>query len=366
MDSSHVSVRKMKKAPDTGPGAWTIGKCDRALKPELGGQHHYAARDHRTLEGAVSAVGSLYGAIDSAHRAGRHIRIRVRKMRVVEQVISAGADGEANSLGNGDVLIQARVDIEIAGSEQCVAAEIAEARFRTCGQEHRLGQARRCSVDSGISAVFGNVSDGGRQQASVSRADVQGALKNISKQRIRKAFRHSGAHEKLTGQGPIAQEVTEAAVAELPGSVPHEIARHVMANIVIGIAIISPDVRVSQSAEELAVVTKLQARAAVGDVVPRVAPGAIDLALEAVRKGPPVLKGQPIVVRDALVGKLGNRQETRIGLDRRQAGEGAPQGRGVGKSILRQQIISMVARVGSHQNVLLSDGLFDLEAPLGI
>src|ERR1022692_1686840 len=181
-----------------GPGGptWAWAPAPRiVLEPELGGQHHFAAGDQRSLEGAVSAGGRRYRAVDRTHSARGAVRHRVCKMRVVEQVISAGADGKPNSLGNGDVLIQGRVDVEIAWAKQRVAADIAETRFRTRGQEIRLGHAGRSSVDGGGSAGMRKACNGGSQDGVEYGAPADIAREIV----VRNAFRNSGPQVKLAG-----------------------------------------------------------------------------------------------------------------------------------------------------------------------
>jgi len=140
------------------------------LEPELGGQHHLASGNQGALEGAVGAGGRRNGAVDPTQTAAGDVRQRVGKMRVVQNVIGAGADDNLNPLGNGEVLIQGRVDVKVAGAEDRVSADVAEVRFRTRGQEIRRREARRIAVDGGGSAGMRNASDGGGQNGCA-RAD---------------------------------------------------------------------------------------------------------------------------------------------------------------------------------------------------
>ena len=79
-------------------------------------------------------------------------------MRVVQKVISAGADDKANALSDVNVLVQGRIDVEVAGAKQGVAADVAESWFRCpLGQEHGLDRQGRGAVDGGVAAMFGNV-----------------------------------------------------------------------------------------------------------------------------------------------------------------------------------------------------------------
>jgi hypothetical protein len=69
-----LSTTNKKGAGHWGPAPGGSENAIELLEPELGGQHHYAASDHRALEGAVSAGRGDDGAVDLADAAELQVR----------------------------------------------------------------------------------------------------------------------------------------------------------------------------------------------------------------------------------------------------------------------------------------------------
>src|SRR5271166_5222545 len=70
-----------------------------------------------------------------------HVVIRIAKVRVVENVVEDGGEGESHTLGELEVLPHRQVRVEVAGTAELVTQRTAKPRFGARGQQRAQGEA---------------------------------------------------------------------------------------------------------------------------------------------------------------------------------------------------------------------------------
>jgi len=105
--------------------AHPVNGTNGCLKIKLAGYYEHAAGNRRSLESAISAGGRDGGGLDCSKRASGHIGHGILEIRVIEHVVSAGADLQAHLFGEVEVFVEGNVRADKAGAMDQVAAEVA-------------------------------------------------------------------------------------------------------------------------------------------------------------------------------------------------------------------------------------------------
>src|SRR4029077_987603 len=100
-------------------------------------QLQQASGDRRTDEGAVRAGRWNHSRLDGAELSAADVRNRIRKARVIEDIVSICANSEVHALGDGDVLQDAEVRVEVVRATERVPRNVAEIRFGSNPSELR-------------------------------------------------------------------------------------------------------------------------------------------------------------------------------------------------------------------------------------
>ena len=212
---------------------------------------------------------------------------------MVEHVIRVGTKSEFDPLCNRDHLQNGEIGVKVARTAEGVSRQVAEIIFALRRQELRRQQA------TGVRVVAPGIH---RSTQEVSRENGARHIVQTTDRRtgaVDHAIGISRVEEERSGERPSTDELIHTRAGRLERQFPNIVRGEVLANVVIGIAVVQTPqaewVELHQGAIPIAAPVEGQ-RAAIGYLVKGMRPAVIQAASETLRHAPGHCSNQPVVV----------------------------------------------------------------------